>query len=378
MRPITDEKLDELTVFMDKNKIDLIFIADWENSRDVNMRFLSGHPMDSFLYLTPGGEVTLIPWDIELAKEHAKVDSLITEEGSRTKFVDYGLDLIKNDSPTIGVTRNVSYRWILDIKKKIPNTKFVENPADLSNLFGKLRSTKSSYELDLLLKAGEIGNKTLKDIEKFARESTNGTENDLSFTVLKKIRDYGAEDNSFPSLVANTERAHMIHCHPSAGNNLFSKNGLALIDFGALYEGYCSDITVPISFGKLSKEQEKIRKTCFAAYDAAIETIDIGVPTWKISKAAVDIIEKAGYHMPHGLGHGLGLAVHDSPGIRQKPTDEDRLKEFNEVYVEEGMVFTIEPGIYVKGLGGQRLENDVMIKNGKVVVYTNSKPIEVE
>jgi len=375
MRAITDEKMTELSAFMEQNGIDLIFLADWENSRDVNFKFLSGHPMDGFLLLSPGGETMLIPWDVELAKDHAEVDTIITEPDSRNNFEQYVKEFVKKDAPVIGVTASISYRWIIALKKALKSPQFYEKPMELNELFKKLRSTKTIKELELLEQAGKIANKVLKDIETFAKENSSGTENDLSFLVMKKLREYGAEDNSFPSLVANVDRSHMIHCHPWASNNPFTKPGLALIDFGALYQGYTSDLTVPLSFGKLTPEQEKIKKTCFAAYEAAIEAIDLGVPLWKISQAAVEVIEQAGYHMPHGLGHGLGLTVHDAPGVRQKPTDPAKLKDFVEVKVEDGMVFTIEPGVYVKGAGGQRLENDVMIKNGKVVVYTKSRPI---
>jgi Xaa-Pro aminopeptidase len=89
-------------------------------------------------------------------------------------------------------------------------------------------------------------------------------------------------------------------------------------------------------------------------------------------------MDEAGYKMPHSLGHGLGLTVHDSPSVRPKPEDETSLKDWTEYVVEEGMIFTIEPGVYVKGQGGQRLENDVMIRNGKVEVYTKSELIEIE
>ncbi|NHK31067.1 MAG: M24 family metallopeptidase [Asgard group archaeon] len=377
MRPITQEKMDKLTSFMESQGIDLLFISDWEHSRDVNMRYLTGHPMDAYLTVTAGGETCLIPWDVGLAEDHAEADTIVTEENARNNYVDYVIKNSQKKNPIIGINTGMPFRCLYDIQRKLPGAKFFEDPYMLNNVFSTLRATKSSIELDKLLEAGDIGNKIIEVIRKFAIETKDETENDLSFLVMKKIREYGGEDNSFPSLVANTTRAHMIHCHPSAGNNRFAENGLALIDFGALVDGYASDITLPISFGKLSAEQEKIKKTCFAAYDAAIEAIDIGVPLWKISKAAVDVVESAGYHMPHGLGHGLGLTVHDSPGIRQKPTDEDKLKDFIEVVVEDGMVFTIEPGVYVKGLGGQRLENDVMIKNGKVEVYTKAEPIEI-
>jgi len=368
--------MDKLTNFMEKNNIDLTFITDWENARDVNMRYLTGHIMDSNLIITSGGETILLPWDVDLAEDHAQVDTLVTDKDSRQNPANYVKDAVKKDSPVIGFNLGIPYKFILDIKRKIPEVKFFEEPHKLANLFGNLRATKSPQELEKLIEAGKIGNKAISDIRKFAEEKV-GTENDLSFLVMKKMREYGAEENSFPSLVANVTRSHMIHCHPSAGNNKYSENGLALIDYGARIDGYVCDITIPISFGKLTEEQEKIKKTCFKAYEEAIAAIDIGVPLWKISKTAVDIIEAAGYHMPHGLGHGLGLTVHDSPGIRQKPTEPDRIAIWNEDVIEEGMVFTIEPGVYVKGLGGQRLENDVMIRNGKVEVYTNSEPIEI-
>ncbi|TET31315.1 MAG: aminopeptidase P family protein [Candidatus Heimdallarchaeota archaeon] len=376
MRPITQEKMDRLTNFMEKNNIDLTFITDWGNARDVNMRYLTGHIMDANLIVTSGGETTLLPWDVDLAEDHAQVDTLVTDKDSRQNPASYVKEIAKNDSPVIGFNLSIPYRFILEIKGKMPEAKLFEEPHKLADLFRELRATKSPQELEKLIEAGKIGNKAINDIRKFAEEK-EGTENDLSFLVMKKMREYGAEENSFPSLVANVTRSHMIHCHPSAGNNKYSENGLALIDYGARIDGYVCDITIPISFGKLTEEQEKIKKTCFKAYEEAIAAIDIGVPLWKISKAAVDVIEAAGYHMPHGLGHGLGLTVHDSPGIRQKPTEPERIAIWNEVVIEEGMVFTIEPGVYVKGLGGQRLENDVMIRNGKVEVYTNSEPIEI-
>ncbi|MBK5113002.1 MAG: aminopeptidase P family protein [Candidatus Heimdallarchaeota archaeon] len=376
MRPITQEKMDKLTNFMEKNSIDLIFITDWGNARDVNMRYLTGHIMDANLIVTSGGETILLPWDVDLAEDHAQVDTLVTDQDSRHNPATYVKEAAKKDSPVVGFNLGIPYRYILEIQRAIPNVKLFENPHTLADMFTELRSTKSPQEMEKLQKAGKIGNKTINDIRKFAEEN-EGTENDLSFLVMKKMQEYGAEENSFPSLVANVARSHMIHCHPAAGNNKYSENGLALIDYGARHDGYVCDITIPLSFGKLTEEQKKIKKTCFKAYEEAIAAIDVGVPLWKISEAAVDVIEAAGYHMPHGLGHGLGLTVHDAPGIRQKPTEPERLEVWNETLVEDGMVFTIEPGVYVKGLGGQRLENDVMIRNGRVEVYTKSEPIEL-
>jgi Xaa-Pro dipeptidase len=373
--------MDQLLTFMEAEGLDVIFINDSEKSRDINMRYVTGHPMDATLVVSAGGETCLIPWDLQLAEDHAEVDIMLNFQDYDDRWlggaVHYITETLGKEAPVIGVNGDISYQYIIELKERLPEAKIIDEPIKVANKFRELRTTKSLKELDLLLEAGKIGNKTIKDIIAFAEEK-EGTELDLSFLVMKKMRESGAEDNSFPSLVANTERAHMIHCHPMAGTNHFAKEGLALIDFGALYEGYASDITIPFAFGKLTEEQKKIRKTVMKAYEAAIEAIDLGVPLWKISDAAVNVIEAAGYKMPHSLGHGLGLAVHDAPGVRPKPTNELLLRNWEEYVVEDGMVFTIEPGVYVKGLGGQRWENDVMIRNGKPIVYTESKPVTIE
>ena len=119
-----------------------------------------------------------------------------------------------------------------------------------------------------------------------------------------------------------------------------------------------------------------MRETTVKAYEAAIEMIDIGVPLWKIHDTAEQILKKAGYPMPYALGHGLGLTEHDFPFISRKPTDEYSKKYWKEETIQDGMVFTIEPGAYKQGLGGQRLENDVLIRNGKVEIISNSEPLK--
>ncbi|NHJ87371.1 MAG: aminopeptidase P family protein [Asgard group archaeon] len=381
MRPITQEKIDQLSDFMAQHKIDAILIADWENARDVNMRYLTGHPMDATMVITNSGETGLVPWDLQLAQEHAVVDELMDVSNFDNRWsagaIHFIKEKIKKDAPVIGVNHNIPYQYIMYLEKTLPEAKIFDGPYLISNKFRELRSTKAPHELEKIIEAGKIGTKVINDIKKFAQEK-DGTENDLSFLVMKKLREYGAEDNSFPSIVANTQRSYMIHCHPWAGNNVFSENGLSLIDFGALYDGYVSDITLPITFGKLKPEQEKIRDTTIKAYEVAINTLEVGQPLWKVAQAVDDVMTEAGYAMPHSLGHGLGLAVHDSPAVSLKPKDELTLQTWEEVVAEEGMVFTIEPGAYVKGLGGLRLENDVMIRNGKVEVYTKSELIEVD
>lgn len=379
-KPITDEKFAKIVDFLTENKIDFLMINDSEVTRNVNMQYLTGHPQDAIVFVTQKGETFLMPWDIPLANKYAEVDEIFDIQNfdrNQMKFLQYFLaEKIQKNKVMVGVPSSYSYGSYLMFKNNAPQLELFSEPHKVSTLLEDLRTTKSPQELDLLRKAANIGNKAIPEIEKFAQNATDETENDLSILVRKKMIDMGAIDVAFDALVGNTNRSHQIHCFPLASTEKFAIPGLALIDFGANYEGYRSDITVPISFGELNDKQKEIRELTRKAYNAAIEVLDVGVPLWKVHEVAINEIEKAGHQMPHSLGHGIGLATHDAPAVSSKPKDPVYLQYWKEVKAENGMVFTIEPGVYVEGLGGQRLENDVIIWNDKVEVITKSHFIE--
>lgn len=380
-KPITDEKFTKIVDFLTENKIDFLLINDNENTRDPSMQYLTGHPQDAAVFVTQKGEIFLMPWDISLANKFAIADEIFDIQNfdrSYMKFLQYFLsEKIKKNNVTIGVPSSYSYGSYLMFKNNAPNITLFPEPHKVSTLMGDLRTTKSPQELDKLREAANIGNKTIPEIEKFVQNATDETENDLSIMVRKKMIDLGAIDVAFDALVGNTNRSHQIHCFPLASTEKLALPGLALIDFGANFEGYRSDITVPFSFGELNDKQKEIRELTRKAYDAAIEVLDVGVPLYKVHEAAINEIEKAGHKMPHALGHGIGLATHDAPGVSGKPKDPVYLQYWKEVKAENGMAFTIEPGVYVEGEGGQRLENDVIIWNDKVEVITKSRFITV-
>ena len=380
MRPITEEKFESIIKFLEEKKIDVLMITDYENSRNINLQYLSGHPTDATMLINSSGESTLIPWDVPLAEKHSEVDEIINPANFSLNVFLAMKDLFENrwkkSSISVGVHSTTTYGFVVKMKALIPGVKYFEEPIQIKQFFEELRATKTEFEIRKLIEAANIGTKTIKDIHDFCVNAPDGTEKDLSFLVRKKMAEYGANDVSFEPLVANSSRAYEIHQHPFASDQRFNLPGLALIDFGAKFQGYCSDITVPISFGKLSDEQIKMRELTIKSYDAAVEMIDIGVPLWKIHDTAQQILKKGGYPMPYSLGHGLGLTVHDSPSITRKPTDDYSRNFWKEETIQDGMVFTIEPGAYKKGLGGQRLENDVLIRNGKVEIITSSEPLK--
>jgi Xaa-Pro dipeptidase len=155
--------------------------------------------------------------------------------------------------------------------------------------------------------------------------------------------------------------------------------GLALIDFGVKHTDLTSDVTLPFVIGEMNKKMKTIVDTVQRAHNEAIAAITDSEYLHEVAKVAVNIIEDQGYHMPHSLGHGIGLTVHDSPMLRTEPTHESQMKTWVPTKIEEGMIVTIEPGIYEKDVGGFRLENDVLItKNGKPKILTNSEPVFID
>ncbi len=379
MKPITEDKFESILKFLEEKKIDVLLINDYENSRNVNLQYLSGHPTDATILINSSGESILMPWDVPLAEKHSEVDEIINPANFSFNIFLAMKELFENrwkkSSITVGAHSMTTYGFIVKMKAIIPGVKYFEEPIQITQVFEKLRATKTEFEIKKLIKAAQIGTRTISDIQDFCINTPDGTEKDLSFIVRKKMAEYGADDVAFEPLVANSSRAHEIHQHPFASDQKFGLPGLALIDFGAKFQGYHSDITVPISFGKLSDEQITMRELTIKSYEAAIEMIDIGVPLWKIHDTAEQILREGGYVMPYALGHGLGLTEHDSPFISRKPTDEYSKKHWKEETIQDGMVFTIEPGAYKQGLGGQRLENDILIRNGKVEIITKSEPL---
>ncbi len=146
---------------------------------------------------------------------------------------------------------------------------------------------------------------------------------------------------------------HAAAPHGTPGDRKLQNNEYVLFDLGVIYKGYCSDITRTIAFGTPSEKAQEIYNIVLEANKKAIDIIKPGVKISECDKVARDIISNAGYgdYFPHRLGHGLGLSVHEFPDISSVNTDT----------FKEGMVLTVEPGIYVPGVAGVRIEDDIVV-----------------
>ncbi len=182
------------------------------------------------------------------------------------------------------------------------------------------------------------------------------------------MRSMGAEAPSFDTIIASGPNSALPHARP--GSRKIRPGDFVVVDYGAVWRGYHSDETCTFAVGGAGRRHKKIYAVVKEAHDRALEAVRPGVACRDVDAAARGVIEKAGYGplFSHGTGHGVGLDVHEAP----------RLSTLSEAVLEKGMVITIEPGIYLPGFGGVRIEDTVLVEKGGARVLTEfSKELQV-
>jgi Xaa-Pro aminopeptidase len=234
-----------------------------------------------------------------------------------------------------------------------------------SGIVEKLRTIKDADELKLLTRAIEIADEALDQVAATIRPGV--TEDKIAWELEKAMRERGAEMISFDTIVGAGPNGALPHHR--ADETVIKDGDAVVIDMGAKYEGYCSDLTRTIIVGEPDEKFKEIYNIVLQAQLAAEEQVKAGMTGEQADNIARDIIKDAGYgdDFGHSLGHGVGLAVHEYP----------RLGPRAEEVLEDGMVFTIEPGIYLSGWGGVRIEDIVVLENGRARVISKARKIEV-
>lgn len=222
----------------------------------------------------------------------------------------------------------------------------------------KLRMIKDAKELRIIEEACALADYA---VEFGVSEIKEGkTELDVLNAVEYALKKKGVTEMSFATMVLTGANAASPHGNP--GETKIQKGDFVLFDLGVVVDRYCSDITRTVAYGDINDKQKEIYDTVLKAQLAAIEASKPGVTAAEVDLTARRIISDAGYgeYFPHRLGHGLGISVHEYPS----------LTETNQLVLEEGMVYTIEPGIYVPDVAGVRIEDDVFVTADGVKVLT--------
>ena len=344
-------RLNKFRDIMKEERLDAYFTLNTSN-----IYYLTGYRGDSAYLLITESNAFLYTYPLfkieAETQTHKSVEVKILEGKDLASLVAQDL----KNSKSMGIEESISVHMF--------NLLYCKNNSrirQVTNLVERLRAQKDESELDFIKKAQKITD----DIFQYVLDNLKPdrlTELDLAAEMEYQMKKMGAEGYSFKTIVATRENSAIPHARPR--NVLIKNNSNLLMDFGVYYNGYASDMTRTIFIGKADDEFKKVYTTVLNAQKKAEEEVKEGKKAKDIDKIARDIIKEAGYgeFFTHGLGHGVGIDVHESPPVNSK----------SEIILKEGMVITIEPGIYLKDRFGVRIEDMVLVKKDGYEIITNS------
>ncbi len=306
-----------------------------------NVRYVTGlESSNSAVLVEPDGTATLYA-DFRYAARGRKVEGVTFVEVPRNLLASIGEQLSgrrvafeEANLPYAG------YRALADAGvDAVPTMGHVES----------LRAVKDDEEVAIMRRAGALSDEMFEGLSR--ERFTGRTERELMWWIERAFRDAGADGVSFPTIVAAGETATSPHAVP--GDGPIGAGVLVVIDAGCLVDGYCSDCTRTFAVGEISERLHEIYALCLKAQLAGLASVAPGAHGRDADAGARDVIEAAGLGeaFGHGLGHGVGIQVHEGPTLRPESTD----------VLEAGNVVSVEPGIYLPGEGGVRIEDLVLV-----------------
>ena len=253
----------------------------------------------------------------------------------------------------------VTVAALKDLKNSFPSCMFVS----VGTLISDMMSLKTPEEMAKVRKAQDITDRAFAALLPLLR--TDMTETDVAAELEYQMKKLGASDKSFDTIAVSGTNSARPHGVPRP---VKLEKGFLTMDFGCIYEGYCSDMTRTVVIGKADADMKKVYDTVLQAQLAAIAAVREGMTGEELDRVARDIIYGAGYEgcFGHGLGHGVGLLIHEPL----------RISAFGKKPLEKGHIFTVEPGIYLKGKYGVRIEDMIqMTENGPVDITASPKDL---
>ena len=329
-------------------------------SSQINIRYLCGFDYtDGFLLILPSKAYLITDFRyIEAAKKSVREFEVVMPDSDMLS--ELSLLMTLNGVKTVSIEdRDVSCATFSEWSQKFNG---ITIASGASEILKQQRMVKTDEELELINLSQQITDKAFEHILGFI--STDRTELEVALELEFFMRSQGAESVAFDTIVASGSNSSLPHCVPS---NKKLSHGFLTMDFGAKYKGYCSDMTRTVVIGKATDDMKKVYSTVLRAQNAALEQIHEGIDCREADKISRDIIFEAGFGncFGHSLGHGVGLYIHESPSMSPRAQ--------TGVSLTRGNVVTVEPGIYIEGKNGCRIEDMIAIgHDGKIINFTKS------
>ena len=365
---------EKLTRYLKQNNIGACVFIDSEEHRDPAVAYYAAHANDAILIVFSDGYSVLIAWDENLAKQIGIFDKLVPYTRYKNKDID-AIKAILNacsnhaQNNKVELPPYLTYPQYLRFLDALSNYDCRCKEDGVHKFVTDSRLIKDEYEIECTKEAARVGDLIINEIEAQIKNEKIKTETDVALLIERMLRENGCERTGFDTLAAGPSRSFAIHAFPGYTAQNWPDTGLSILDFGVVYKGYTSDTTVTIAKGKLTEAQEAQLNLVQKAYDECLKLYTPEHTIVEAAKKADSVFAREKRKMPHTLGHGIGLEIHEFPRVSTKTDLELKFKP--------GMILTCEPGLYDVKIGGCRLENDVLITENGNEVLTNSRIIRI-
>jgi Xaa-Pro aminopeptidase len=344
-------KLQKLRTEMEKQQLEALLVTS-----HYNLRYVTNFTGSAGLALVTKDKAWFIT-DFRYTEQASAQAVEFEVVQAKTNLLEEVAELAKeNNIQTIAFEQEyMTYATFVQYQEKVQ-----AELKPVSGLIEKIRMIKTPEEISVLKQAAKIADAAYEHICGFIRAGK--TELEVSNELEFFMRQQGATSSSFDIIVASGLRSALPH--GVATDKVIEQGDMVTLDFGALYNGYISDITRTVAVGEPSEQLKEIYQVVLDSQVLGVEKIGPGMTGIQADAIARDYISSKGYGeaFGHSTGHGIGLEVHESPGLSSK----------SDTILEPGMAVTVEPGIYLPGVGGVRIEDDILITESGNERLTNS------
>jgi len=349
------KRTERLLKIMEEKGLESLFLNNVQN-----IRYISGYTgEDSYILISPKGKWFITDYRYsEQAEKECKTFEVICRNRQQVSLGQCVNNLLKENSISkMGFERNhINYGMIEDIREALDN---VEMTASV-DIVEEMRYVKDEDEIALTKKAAQIADKAFSKLMDVIKVGM--TEADAALELEYYMRKFGAEGVAFDTILLAGARTSMPHGIPS--EKVIEHGDFVTIDFGALYKGYRSDMTRTFVMGEATEEQVRLYNSVLESQIKGVATVKAGITGKEPDDRVKEILERDAYyeHAGKGLGHGIGLNLHEPPFLSQICTNE----------LQENCIITIEPGVYIPGFGGVRVEDTVVVTKDGCEIITHT------